>query len=372
QQQPQLPLPQSPQSLPDSLTTQESRQSPPATLSPRESPQSPFAAQTSQEWPLAIQSPQSQETSQPLLAISPSQIEEPLQTLLSIQPSPTQELSRQPQLPQLSQLPLPPQLPPFSQVPDLSGLRELDRNYIGHRYAYVELLVHAWAQGHCQTGSSFAGEEITLMSQLARQSPYELGRSLRSSHSICLQRCPDAATADTRAPRWRMVADNKSTLETRSVIPPNFSMLSQMVATMAQYAAMLPAAMATTNTSAPEEHRPPRRAAAARVSGYGEMLLPDPRANRSTAPRPSSSTRRRTDAAPVIRAPRARLGRPRKIRPTATIEPSVNIEAPVLVGSQGSYHAPENNAHPDMMDIDHGDAQAPVSTLQGKRGKRST
>ncbi|KAJ2827776.1 hypothetical protein GGI24_002565, partial [Coemansia furcata] len=145
-----------------------------------------------------------------------------------------------------------------------------------------------------------------------------------------------------------------------------------MVATMAQYAAMLPAAMATTNTSAPEEHRPPRRAAAARVSGYGEMLLPDPRANRSTAPRPSSSTRRHTDAASAIRAPRARLGRPRKIRPTDTIEPSVNIEAPVLAGSQDSYQAPENNAHPDMMDVDHGDAQAPVSTLQGRRGRRST
>ncbi|KAJ2830773.1 hypothetical protein GGI24_001825 [Coemansia furcata] len=60
------------------------------------------------------------------------------------------------------------------------------------------------------------------------------------------------------------------------------------------------------------------------------------------------------------------------MRLTATIEFPVNIEAPVLVGSQASYKAPENNAHPDMMDINHGDAQAPVNMMSGKRGKRST
>ncbi|KAJ2860363.1 nuclear pore complex subunit [Coemansia aciculifera] len=242
-------------------------------------------------------------------------------------------------------------------IPDYAGLRDLDRNYTGHRYAYVELLVQAWAQGHCQTGDSFSGEEITLMSQLARQTPSELGRSLRDSHSICLQRCPDISTADNRSTRWRMVADNDPTSEdeTRSVIAPNFGMLSRMVATLAQYAAMLPAVIAQGNTAESEEYRPPKRAAAKRVTDYSGMFRPDPNEFRIAAPRSANSARRRPGAAPDVKAPRGRVGRPPK-----RVEAPVNIKAPVRL---------ELDA---VMDLDHEEALATANTTSGRRVKRST
>ncbi|KAJ1904205.1 hypothetical protein LPJ71_004922, partial [Coemansia sp. S17] len=100
----------------------------------------------------------------------------------------------------------PPRTQPSALEPDYVGLHELYLDYNGHPDVYLEQRVQEWAQGHCQTGDVFAGEEIIGMSQLARQTPMELGWSLWNSHSICLQRCPDIATADIRLTRWRMVA----------------------------------------------------------------------------------------------------------------------------------------------------------------------
>ncbi|KAJ2750653.1 hypothetical protein GGI19_004981 [Coemansia pectinata] len=308
--------------------------------------------QPSAQSPPTIQLPQSPPT------IQPSQSQESFQQpQLPADIQPSQESSLLPQSPQANISSQPPHTRPSSQVPDYAGLRDLDRNYTGHRYAYVELLVQAWAQGHCQTGDSFAGEEITLMSQLARQTPSELGRSLRDSHSICLQRCPDISTADNRSTRWRMVADNDPTSEdeTRSAIAPNFGMLSRMVATLAQYAAMLPAVIAQGNTAESEEYRPPKRAAAKRVTDYSEMFRPDPNEFRIAAPRSANSARRRPGAAPDVKAPRGRVGRPPK-----RVEAPVNIKAPVRL---------ELDA---VMDLDHEEALATANTTSGRRVKRST
>ncbi|KAJ2067638.1 hypothetical protein GGI08_001278 [Coemansia sp. S2] len=322
------------QPLPPLAQLELSTQSPPTI----QSPQSPPIIQSPQS-PPAIQSYQSEESSQP-----------------------SQESPQQPH----AQLPLQhPHTQLSAQVPDYAGLRELDRNYTGDRYAYVELLVQAWAQGHCQTGSMFAGDEITLMSQIARLTSSDLGRSLRDSHSICLQRCPDVATADSRSTRWHMVADNESTSENagRLATALNFGMLSRMVATMTQYAAMLPTVSAQGNVAEPEEYRPPKRAAARRVTGYSGMLRPDPHEFAIAAPRSANSARRRSGVAPGAKAPRGRIGRlPARIeRPSASLEP------------QASSQAPADVQHDTNMDVDHEEELAAgIVSSSARRVKRTT
>ncbi|KAJ2418087.1 hypothetical protein GGF41_005191, partial [Coemansia sp. RSA 2531] len=334
------------QLLPPLAQLELSTQSPPTI----QSPQSPPTIQSPRSPPI-IQSPQSPP------AIQSSQYEE------SSQPS-----QESPLLPQQHHTQLPLQHPHTqlsAQVPDYAGLRELDRNYTGDRYAYVELLVQAWAQGHCQTGSMFAGDEITLMSQIARLTSSDLGRSLRDSHSICLQRCPDVATADSRSTRWRMVADNEPTSENagRSATALNFGMLSRMVATMTQYAAMLPTVSAQGNVAEPEEYRPPKRAAARRVTGYSGMLRPDPHEFAIAAPRSANSARRRSGVAPGAKPPRGRIGR----LPAEIERPSVSLEP------QASSQAPADVEHDATMDVDHEEelAAGTVSS-SARRGKRFT
>ncbi|KAJ2742707.1 nuclear pore complex subunit, partial [Coemansia sp. BCRC 34301] len=195
---------------------------------------------------------------------------------------------------------------------DYNALRELDRNYTGHRLTCVELVVKAWAHGHSQSGGSFCSEEITLMSQLTRQTHSQLGRSLRSTYDLSLQAYGEGG-------RWRVVSsagESGSAPELRKTTgSSSFDLLSRMVASMAQYAAMLPdadrplTAFSTLDEPKSPEPRSAKRLAAERLTEYSAKPLPPPS---DTASRPEgSSNRRRSLAVPRSRAPQsAKAGLP--------------------------------------------------------------
>ncbi|KAJ2731140.1 hypothetical protein IW152_004764 [Coemansia sp. BCRC 34962] len=337
---------------------------PPATMSAQEPCPSPPTMHSAQEQPRSLQALQStQESAGSRRTIRPSR---PLSALLQLQPE---------QLPvPLPSVPLPRELlaqpplaPPLAQLLDVSGLRDLGRSFAGHRYAYVEQLVKAWAQGHCLAGDSFAGAEITLMSQIARQSPVDLGRSLRNTHSICLQRCADTVPDDAQAARWRMVAGSGSTAPTRPAASENLGLLSQLVATMAQYAAMLPVTAAETGTAASEEYRPPKRAAATRVADYSEACLLEHSERINEAADVFSTRCRRSGTAHAIRALRGRAGRLRNTPAAARSRPSVSVDLQTSPRGPAGFESPSS-----IMDSDHGEAAVVTSTTPSKRGNLTT
>ncbi|KAJ2910916.1 hypothetical protein GGI21_000378 [Coemansia aciculifera] len=262
---------------------------------------------------------------------SPAQIpvqQSPAQT--PVQQSPALTPIQQPpiQTQTLTQTPHPPALSigsPLLPVPDFDGLKELDRSYTGSRLTYVELVMQAWAHGHCQDGSTFASGEITLMSQLARQTHSALGKSLRSTCGLCLQKCTDTPT-----PRWRIVKENGAEPATTS----NYDMISKMVATMAQYAALLPDALSPPTTDVTE----------------------------LTETRPESSDRRRsTTTTRPNRTLRA------KAKPLDVAESSTS-NRPLAISM-----LPPTLAEPSTMGVDDAQSQPPPACVApGKRVKCAT
>ncbi|KAJ2415242.1 hypothetical protein GGI10_001825 [Coemansia sp. RSA 2530] len=364
------------------VSVQSPELSPPAKRSPQEVPLSPPALMSSpppQPHPAVIPSQESS-LSPPAMQSPPRPSPSLLSTRKPGRPRRSIRMLSVTQSPPLAQPPAhsstllpsqelpdqPPCAPPSAQPLDLGDLRELDRSYMGYRNAYVELLIQAWAQGHVQTGNSFVSEEITLMSQLARLSHCELGRSLFYSHSICVQRCTDAPTGGSQAPRWRMVPVNGATSHPRPVSSPRFHLLCQMASTMAQYAAMLPVATAQdTSAVAPEENRPPKRIAATRVMDYSETRLPKHRDNAEEAAYSASNRRQRPGAAHAIKTPRNKSGR-FKGAPSAT-----RAGRPGSVGLQTSPRVTAAAESPSNMEPDN-DQYAAESVKPSRRGNRTT
>ncbi|KAJ2580850.1 hypothetical protein GGH95_002374, partial [Coemansia sp. RSA 1836] len=253
------------------------------------------------------------------------------------------------------------QSPTFQVLPDYDGLKDIDRSYTEHRLMYVELIMQAWAHGHCQSGGSFASEEITLMSQLARQSHNGLGRSLRNTYGMCLQRCTDITTADTRAQRWRIVnADEPGSAdESQHATASNFDMLSRMVATMAQYAAMLPSA-ANPHTTAyvPSESRPSKRVAADRLIDYREKRLCDFSHDAAPIHNPNGTSRKRSTATPRNRTLHA------KLRPLADTKHGASADSSTSNDLLAKLLSPPETTEPS--------ASLDVQPIMSKRVKRAT
>ncbi|KAJ2448020.1 hypothetical protein GGF42_005260, partial [Coemansia sp. RSA 2424] len=341
------------QSPPRQLPPQNGEQSSPRQPSPHCSPQ---ALKPSRLHNLQHSAPQS--PSPP-----PQHLEEPPQSPPPfLQPPQSPHLAQSPRSRQPSMLsPASSQSPTFQVLPDYDGLKDIDRSYTEHRLTYVELLMQAWAHGHCQSGNSFASEEITLMSQLARQSHNGLGRSLRNTYGMCLQRCTDITTADTRAQRWRIVnADESgSAAESQHATASNFDMLSRMVATMAQYAAMLPsAANPHTTAHVPAESRPSKRVAADRLIDYREKRLGDFSYDATPIPRPKGTSRRRSTATPRNRALHA------KLRPLTDTKQGANADSSTSNDLLAKLLSPSETTEPS--------ASLDVQPTMSKRVKRAT